>query len=1087
MTTEMDGATLQRALRAQLGAVVRYRSRLAESHAEDALDGDCEAVTGRGAEAFAGPEALRLEQLLFPGDAARVRRERDLQLKKSADYSLQYRLVRPDGTQVWVRDTGTQQVLEDGTVLREGLLADITAPRELAQRAGRLEQELENTRALLTAISDGTDAHLMVLDGEAAVFLVNRSWLEYDASRGLPHASREAWVGHNFLELIAQRADPALGGAEMATAVRDIQAAARNAARVTVVVPLQWETHYFVLTATRLHGDFNGVLVVRQNVTDLKRAELAVMEQQTFLHSILDSSRHLGVVGINQEQRVALFNPAASAIFGTPPPAVVGRPLEVLQQLLPADAVWRRQTAAALEAREDSLFETGDFPGAPDRLFENRLTQVEAPDGTALGSVMLLRDITDERAYATRMQRMNEELEQRVQARTRELEIAKEQAEAASRAKSTFLSNMSHEIRTPMNAVIGMTDLVLETALDQQQLKLLRSVSTSAKSLLSILNDILDVSKLESGKMELERIPFSISGLLTDVGEMMGVNARRKGLSIELHLDERTPAVLLGDPTKLRQIIVNLIGNAIKFTEKGSVTLDLKPADALDEYHFSVIDTGIGIAASALPKIFERFSQADESTTRRFGGTGLGTAISKGIVEEMGGHIWVESQEGVGSNFQFVVRLPVAEGVDEAEFLTDKLRQSGRWTRPLKVLYAEDIELNQQLVQLRFTQRKHQVDIAENGRVAVEMYLAGHYDLVLMDAHMPVMNVLDAIREIRRVEQGTAKHVPIIMLTASVQQSDRDLCLAAGADDFAWKPIEFDVLYDKIANFFESFAHAATVLETSNPTLEHLPLRLIDVQQGLELWGESGIFRSALLKMGRDYGDCAPRTTAFCKAGEWQAAREFLHAFKGVAGNLSVRELPAIANELENEVKLGGPVSQVLLVRLAERMRELQEELRQIERLTGPDGQNAPAALDIPAVMDLLKRLLEQLDTAALDDDTIGALRGHLGPERFAPIEIQLESFELGLAADAARSLLTALAAPAATARAEGTAVVALLRRLMLALEDSELDEDALAALRGVLDPGSFARLEESLDAFEFPTAIAMTNTLIRQYENTHD
>ena len=185
----MDEISLQRALRAQLGAVLQYRSVLGEGGATETLAGDCEALTGRAAAAFAGSDALRLEQLVFPGDAARVRRERDLQLKKSPDYSLQYRLLRPDGTQVWVRDTGSQRQLDDGTLLREGLLADVTASRELAQRAGRFEQELHNSRALLAAISDGNEAHLLVLDGEATVFQINRSWLEYDTSRGLPGAT----------------------------------------------------------------------------------------------------------------------------------------------------------------------------------------------------------------------------------------------------------------------------------------------------------------------------------------------------------------------------------------------------------------------------------------------------------------------------------------------------------------------------------------------------------------------------------------------------------------------------------------------------------------------------------------------------------------------------------------------------------------------------------------------------------------------------------------------------------------------------------------------------------------------------------
>ena len=1084
--SHFDPDAARRALQAQFGSVAYYRTSTSASGSEEILGGDCEALTGRPASAFSGPDGCRIEQFVFPGDAARVRRERELQLRKSGEFSIQYRLVRPDGSTVWVRDTGTQNTPNDSTSVREGLLADVTQQRELSQRAGRLEQELDNSRALLAAINEGTDSHLMVLDGDATVFLVNRSWLEYDAGRGLPGGTREHWIGRKFPELLAQDADPALGGPELAQAVRDIQAAARNAARFSVAVPLQWETQYLVITATRLQGDFNGVLLVRQNVTELKRAELAVVEQQTFLQSILDSSSHLGVVGINHERRLALFNPAAASLFGAQPSDVIGRPFEVLDQLLPSGSAWRQEVGQALETRRDALFDSGDFPGTPDRVYENRVTQVRAPQGTPLGSVMLMRDITDERAYASRMQRINEELEQRVQERTRELEAAKELAEAASRSKSTFLSNMSHEIRTPMNAVIGMTDLVLETQLDPQQLKLLRSVSTSAKALLGILNDILDVSKLESGKMELEKIPFGISGLITDVGELMGVNARRKGLTLEVHLDERVPAVLVGDPTKLRQVFVNLIGNAIKFTDKGSVTLDVKPSGETGEYHFSVIDTGIGIPESAMGRIFQRFSQADESTTRKFGGTGLGTAICKGIVEEMGGRIWVDSRDGEGSSFQFVVKLPTAEGVDEAQFLADSLRKSGRWTRPLDILYAEDIELNQQLVEMRLAQRKHRVHMAENGRVAVDMFATGKYDLILMDAHMPVMNGLDAIREIRRIEQGTGAHIPIIMLTASVQESDKELCLAAGADDFAWKPIEFEVLYDKIARFFESFAHGTTMLETSNPALEQVEYRVLDVQMGLATWGDTRAFTRALRKMGEDYGDAASRTVALCGEGNWQAARELLHALKGVAGNLGVREVPEAANAIELAIKDGSAVGEPLLAALTAAMDRLQQDLRQIGRVDAPthDTSDEP---DVAVVLPLLRALIGELGGGEIIDATIEGLRSRLGAGRFAPIESQIENFELERAAEAAAELLRMLEAQAPAGRPRAADAALLLRKLVLALEASEMDDQAMDGLRSALPADACARLENALDSFDFGRGIAIANALLEEHGSDNE
>jgi two-component system sensor histidine kinase EvgS len=1086
MTQEINPQILSHALRAQCGAVVYYRSVISGDEVQETVSGDCEALTGRFQESFSGVDGNRLEQMIHPNDAARVRRERDQQLKKLDRYNLQYRLARPDGSLLTVRDFGTQHSDETGKVVREGLLADVTQQREMAQSVSRLGQELENVKALLAAISDGTDAHLMVLDGDATVFLVNKSWCEYDASRGLPGTTPEHWIGRSFLELIEQNSDPALGGAEMGVAVRDIKSAARNVVHVAVTVSLQWETHYFVITATRLHGDFNGVLLVRNNVTELKRAELAVIEQQTFLHSILDSSQHLGVIGINQERRLALFNPAAGSIFGANPDEVLGRPLEVLENLLVTDSNWSREVALALASQRDALFESEKFPGAPDRLYESRVTQVRAPGGVALGSVMLLQDVTDERAYTARMQRLNEELEQRVQVRTQELEVAKERAEAASRAKSTFLSNMSHEIRTPMNAVIGMTELVLETPLDESQLKLLSSVSGAAKSLLSLLNDILDVSKLESGKMEIETIPFSISELISDIGEMMSLNARRKLLTLEVRLDERVPTVLLGDPTKLRQILVNLVGNAIKFTEKGSVTIDIRPAAEADSYHFCVIDTGMGIPESALSRIFERFSQVDESTTRRFGGTGLGTAICKGIVQEMGGQIWVESRLGEGSNFQFVVPMQIALDVDAVQFQRDRLRQRGRWTRPLEVLYAEDIELNQQLIIMRLGQRKHRIHIAQNGQVAVDMYLAGKYDLILMDAHMPVMNGLEAIRKIRRIEQETGTHIPIIMLTASVQESDRDLCLQAGADDFAWKPIDFDALYDKIANFFEPVEHGAIVLENSDQLIESLDYLLLDVQQGLAIWGNSEVLRKALLKMKQDYGDIAARTEALCRAGQWQETYQLMHAFKGVSGNLGFKELPELANAFEIEIKASRPVGPQLLAELSAKAGQMLQDLQQIETCGAPApalGAEFDAKLAIP----LLKQLIEELESDEMNESTIELLRQQLGTERFEPVELQLESFEFRRAAEAAQELLTNLQASMSEGLEALAAALPLLKQLVTFLEASEIDDATLASLRLTLDVKIYAELETSLEAFEFEEALATVKALINQYEGTND
>lgn len=324
------------------------------------------------------------------------------------------------------------------------------------------------------------------------------------------------------------------------------------------------------------------------------------------------------------------------------------------------------------------------------------------------------------------------------------------------------------------------------------------------------------------------------------------------------------------------------------------------------------------------------------------------------------------------------------------------------------------------------------------------------------------------------------------MLTASVQESDRQLCLLAGADDFTWKPIEFDVLYDKIANFFETLEHGTTVLGVSNPSLENLEYHLLDVAKGLEVWGDAEVFRKALMKMGRDYGNTAARLRVLCQDGQWQLAIELLHAFKGVAGNLGVRELPEIANSIETQIKAGEPASQTLLNELAAKTELMLQDLRQIETLNSP-LQASDTVTNLETIGPLLEQLIGELESDAMNDDTIESLRHQLSPDNFEPIELLLESFEFKRAAEAAQELLTALKSANAAANKANAAVLPLLQQLIRSLEVSEIDDGALADLRFALDPQSNEELEIALESFEFQEAIVVAKKLMTQYENTYE
>src|SRR5476651_323633 len=368
-----------------------------------------------------------------------------------------------------------------------------------------------------------------------------------------------------------------------------------------------------------------------------------------------------------------------------------------------------------------------------------------------------------------------------------ELKQAKALAESASRTKSDFLASMSHEIRTPMNAIMGIADLLAKTALSPEQDKYVQIFRRAGDNLLNLINDILDLSKVEASQLELERTGFSLNDLLEKVIEMVAVRAHEKGLALVCEIAPNVPANLVGDPTRLRQVLLNLVGNAIKFTETGEVSLRIT-SDGNNSVptalRFTVSDTGIGIANDKLDRVFERFTQADSSTTRRFGGSGLGLTISKRLVDLMGGRGWAESGVGVGSVFSFAVPLEVWAGARRQAAVSIGTGPEPPLP-PLRILLAEDSPDNCTITLAYLEDTPYRVEIAETGAIACEMFVAGHYDLVLMDRQMPVMDGLTATRKIRAWEQANGRPpTPIIALTASALKGDREKCLAAGCTAF---------------------------------------------------------------------------------------------------------------------------------------------------------------------------------------------------------------------------------------------------------------------------------------------------------------
>ena len=382
-----------------------------------------------------------------------------------------------------------------------------------------------------------------------------------------------------------------------------------------------------------------------------------------------------------------------------------------------------------------------------------------------------------------------------------ELQQAKAVAESASRTKSDFLASMSHEIRTPMNAIMGISDLLAKTALTPEQDKFVQVFRRAGDNLLNLINDILDLSKVEASQLELEQTGFSLADHLEKVMEMVAPRAHEKGLALVCEIAPDVDTDLIGDPTRLRQVLLNLLGNAIKFTNSGQVSLrvDRDPDSSVPTaLRFTVSDTGIGIAAEKLGQVFERFTQADSSTTRRFGGSGLGLTISKRLVELMGGRIWVDSEIGRGSVFAFAVPF-------EIWAVANRPVAAAVGTGPeqplpaLRILLAEDSSDNCMITMAYLEDTPYRVEVAETGAIACEMFEAGLYDLVLMDRQMPIMDGLTATRSIRAWETANDRPpTPIIALTASALKGDRETCLAAGCTAFLTKPIKQEVLLKAI-------------------------------------------------------------------------------------------------------------------------------------------------------------------------------------------------------------------------------------------------------------------------------------------------
>jgi PAS domain S-box-containing protein len=475
--------------------------------------------------------------------------------------------------------------------------------------------------------------------------------------------------------------------------------------------------------------------------------------------SLLESAPDAMLI-LEADGAIALANRQAEILFACPSAELVGQRVRALLPDMPAD--WPMAKAWELVAlRTDGV-------GVP---VEIRLSPIYGDDGPVVSAA--IRDITERKE------------------RERELAAALAEAQQASRLKSTFLANMSHEIRTPMNGVMGMVGLLLDTELDAMQRDYIETMAGSAESLLAILNDILDISKIEAGKLTVEDNPFNLRHAIeSDLGPLT-LKAQQQGLEFLVVFEDSVPNVVRGDRLRLRQVISNLVSNAIKFTPAGQVAVRVGTAPS-GRVRFEVSDTGIGIAPEQQAQLFEPFAQGDSSTTRRYGGTGLGLTICKQLVQLMGGEITVDSTLGRGSRFGFTLSLPMVLAAPAGEPVRVPGRSGPTHVERGRVLVVEDNAVNRKVAVAFLDKLGYVSDVANDGVEALEMMTAARYDLVLMDCQMPRMDGYEAAARIRATEQD--RHTPIVAMTASAMASDRDRCLAAGMDDFLSKPLDRSLL-----------------------------------------------------------------------------------------------------------------------------------------------------------------------------------------------------------------------------------------------------------------------------------------------------
>jgi PAS domain S-box-containing protein len=1005
-----------------------------------------------------------------------------------------------------------------------GVFIDITEVKAAERAARRAEEELRSNRELLEGVVEHNRALLYVKDVKGAYKLVNKRWEE------VVGADRAAVVGRTDLEIM---------GAEVARPMME-----NDAQVVATGEPVEMEetgpdgrvylTVKFPLR--NASGCVAAVCGLSSDITERKRLEKILAANEARLRSMLEDSP--AGVGILTMGSIGVFsNRKLCDLIARPREEIVGSRF---------DDFWARPEECE-QAKRD-LVREGEVL--------DRETELRRPDGSGVWVLLSARvieleigpcmvtwfyDITERRAAEAAMRE------------------ARDLAEEAARIKSDFLANMSHEIRTPMNAIIGMAHLIQKTELSARQRDYVNKIQQSGQHLLGIINDVLDFSKAEAGRLVIERIEFQLSNVLNTVANLLSDKAASKGLSLLFDVDSAVPQTLLGDPLRIGQVLINYVNNAIKFTERGRITVIVRVIEETDKdvlLHLAVRDTGIGLSPEQQARLFESFQQADTSTTRRYGGTGLGLAISRRLADLMGGSVGVQSVEGEGSTFWFRARLgkgdarrralesvvefegrhillvddnadsraelaellatmgfvvgevasgpqaleeiakadgrgesfeivfldwrmPTMDGIEVAEKIraldlqarprlvmctaysrTDVIKAAeaagfdeilikpvnasamldaamralhrdhasgdhrrsaeasatqlarAESIRGARILLVEDNELNQEVAEALLREDGFFVDLATDGRQAIEKIRQTDYDLVLMDMHMPIMDGLTATRELRRDPRFGS--LPIVAMTANVMESDRQLCLDAGMNDHVAKPIEPEQLLAALIRWIPPRKQAAAgvaVPSAARPgasAAAGLEIEGLNVREGLQrMLNKRDLYEQMLRKFVQIQPAMMEKGRDAVASKDRKQIELFAHTMKGVAGNIAAETLQRLAAELETAARKDAPSEQMMAIfeRMLGPFADLVENIdRALPGASAADLAPAASVSDREMLADLVRRLAATLadddaDARDLYEAHEEALSAVLGDTREA-FAAALRKFDFAVALD---------------------------------------------------------------------------------------